>query len=113
MKAVIPVAGFETRFIPATKSQPKEMLSVYDKSTIQYMVEESVDSGFDDILIITGRGKMSIEDYFDMSIELEVAFINADKCVCLKQVRDITGLADICYVRQKDQKVGGGMLFMC
>ena len=112
MKAVIPAAGFGTRFLPATKSQPKEMLPVYDKPTIQYVVEESVDSGFDDILIITGRGKMSIEDYFDMSIELESAFRNADKCECLKQVRDITDLADICYIRQKDQKVGGNVIYV-
>ena len=102
MKAVIPAAGFGTRFLPATKSQPKEMLPVYDKPTIQYVVEEAVASGIDDILIITGRGKRSIEDHFDKSFELEVTLKNADKCDRLKQVRDITGLADICYVRQKD-----------
>ena len=67
MKAVIPAAGFGTRFLPATKSQPKEMLPVYDKPTIQYVVEEAVASGIDDILIITGRGKRSIEDHFDKS----------------------------------------------
>lgn len=103
MKAVIPAAGFGTRFLPATKSQPKEMLPVYDKPTIQYVVEEAVASGIDDILIITGRGKRSIEDHFDKSVELEVTLKNADKCDRLKQVRDITGLADICYVRQKNQ----------
>ncbi len=103
MKAVIPAAGFGTRFLPATKSQPKEMLPVYDKPTIQYVVEEAVASGIDDILIITGRGKRSIEDHFDKSVELEVTLENADKYERLKQVRDITGLADICYVRQKEQ----------
>ena len=104
MKAVIPAAGFGTRFLPATKSQPKEMLPVYDKPTIQYVVEEAVASGIDDILIITGRGKRSIEDHFDKSVELEVTLENTDKYDRLEQVRDITGLADICYVRQKDQR---------
>lgn len=104
MKAVIPAAGFGTRFLPATKSQPKEMLPIYDKPTIQYVVEEAVASGIDDILIITGRGKRSIEDHFDKSVELEVTLKNADKYDRLEQVRDITGLADICYVRQKDQR---------
>lgn len=104
MKAVIPAAGFGTRFLPATKSQPKEMLPVYDKPTIQYVVEEAVASGIDDILIITGRGKRSIEDHFDKSVELEVTLESSDKYDRLKQVRDITGLADICYVRQKDQR---------
>ncbi len=104
MKAVIPAAGFGTRFLPATKSQPKEMLPVYDKPTIQYVVEEAVSSGIDDILIITGRGKRSIEDHFDKSAELEATLENADKLDRLRQVMDITGLADICYVRQKNQK---------
>lgn len=112
MKAVIPAAGFGTRFLPATKSQPKEMLPVYDKPTIQYVVEEAVASGIDDILIITGRGKRSIEDHFDRSMELEATLRNADKCERLKQVRDITGLADICYVRQKEQR-GLGDAILC
>lgn len=103
MKAVIPAAGFGTRFLPATKSQPKEMLPVFDKPTIQYVVEEAVNSGIDDILIVTGRGKRSIEDHFDRSMELESTLKNADKCDRLKIVQDITGLADICYVRQKEQ----------
>ena len=111
MKAVIPAAGFGTRFLPATKSQPKEMLPVYDKPTIQYVVEEAVASGIDDILIITGRGKRSIEDHFDKSVELEVTLENADKYERLKQVRDITGLADICYVRQKEQKGLGDAIY--
>ena len=104
MKAVIPAAGFGTRFLPATKAQPKEMLPVYDKPTIQYVVEEAVNSGIDDILILTGRNKRSIEDHFDRSMELECTLENADKHDRLKLVRDITGLADICYIRQKEQK---------
>ncbi|WP_296890936.1 UTP--glucose-1-phosphate uridylyltransferase GalU [uncultured Methanobrevibacter sp.] len=104
MKAVIPAAGFGTRFLPATKAQPKEMLPVYDKPTIQYVVEEAVKSGIDDILIITGRNKRSIEDHFDKSLELENTLKNADKHESLQLVRDITDLADICYIRQKEQK---------
>lgn len=104
MKAVIPAAGFGTRFLPATKAQPKEMLPVYDKPTIQYVVEEAVKSGIDDILIITGRNKRSIEDHFDKSMELENTLKNADKHESLQLVRDITDLADICYIRQKEQK---------
>ena len=103
MKAVIPAAGFGTRFLPATKSQPKEMLPVFDKPTIQYVVEEAVASGIDDILIVTGRGKRSIEDHFDRSLELEATLENTDKYERLKLVQDITGLADICYVRQREQ----------
>lgn len=104
MKAVIPAAGFGTRFLPATKAQPKEMLPVYDKPTIQYVIEEAVNSGIDDILIVTGRNKRSIEDHFDKSFELEQTLQNAGKDNYLKQVRAITDLADICYVRQKEQK---------
>ena len=104
MKAVIPAAGFGTRFLPATKAQPKEMLPVYDKPTIQYVVEEAVKSGIDDILIITGRNKRSIEDHFDKSMELENTLKNADKHEQLQLVKNITDLADICYVRQKEQK---------
>ena len=102
MKAVIPAAGFGTRFIPATKSQPKEMLPVYDKPTIQHVIEEAVASGIDDILIITGRNKRSIEDHFDKSYELEYTLQKAGKDRVLKQVRKVTDLADICYVRQKN-----------
>ena len=112
MKAVIPAAGFKTRFLPATKSQPKEMLPVFDKPTIQYVVEEAVQSGIDDILIVTGRGKRSIEDHFDRSMELEATLKNADKHERLKVVQDITGLADICYVRQKEQN-GLGDAILC
>ena len=102
MKAVIPAAGFGTRFLPATKSQPKEMLPVYDKPTLQFLVEEAVSSGIDDILIITGRNKRSIEDHFDKSYELEYTLQRAGKDRYLKEIRKITDLADICYVRQKD-----------
>lgn len=104
MKAVIPAAGFGTRFLPATKAQPKEMLPVYDKPTIQYVIEEAVQSGIDDILIVTGRNKRSIEDHFDKSYELEYTLQKAGKDLRLKEVRKITDLADICYVRQKEQK---------
>ena len=104
MKAVIPAAGLGTRLLPATKAQPKEMLPVYYKPTIHYAVEEAVNSGIDDILIITGRNKRSIEDYFDKSYELEYTLQKAGKDHDLKKVRKITDLADICYVRQKNLK---------
>lgn len=104
MKAVIPAAGFGTRFLPATKSQPKEMLPVYDKPTIQYVIEEAIASGIDDVLIVTGRNKRSIEDHFDKSYELEYTLQKAGKDLRLKEIRKVTDLADICYVRQRDQK---------
>ena len=103
-KAVIPAAGLGTRFLPATKAQPKEMLPVFDKPTIQYVIEEAVASGIDDILIVTGKNKRSIEDHFDKSFELEYTLKQAGKTKYLKQVQDITDLADICYIRQKEQK---------
>ena len=99
-KAVIPAAGLGTRFLPATKAQPKEMLPVVDKPAIQYVVEEAVKAGIDDILIITGRGKRSLEDHFDRSIELEVALEKAGKTELLDEVRALANLADIHYVRQ-------------
>lgn len=102
-KAVIPAAGFGTRFLPVTKAQPKEMMPVLDKPTIQYVVEEAIDSGLDDILIITGRGKQSIERHFDKSYELEEELKAAGKADLLDRVRDISDLADIHYVRQKDR----------
>lgn len=111
MKAVIPAAGFGTRFLPATKAQPKEMLPVFDKPTIQYVIEEAVASGIDDIIIITGKNKRSIEDHFDKSFELEYTLQNAGKDNYLKQVRDITDLADICYIRQKEQKGLGDAIY--
>jgi len=104
MKAVIPAAGLGTRLLPATKAQPKEMLPVYDKPTIQYVIEEALASGIDDILIVTGRNKRSIEDHFDKSYELEYTLQKAGKDRVLKQVRKITNLADVCYVRQRNLK---------
>lgn len=104
MKAVIPAAGFGTRFLPTTKAQPKEMLPIYDKPTLHYLVEEAILSGIDDILIVTGKNKRSIEDYFDKSYELEYSLQRAGKDRDLKKIRKITNLADICYVRQKQQK---------
>lgn len=102
-KAIIPAAGFGTRFLPVTKAQPKEMMPVLDKPTIQYVVEEAVDAGIDDILIITGRGKQSIERHFDKSYELEQELKDAGKEERLNRVRDIADLADIHYVRQKNR----------
>ena len=111
MKAVIPAAGYGTRFLPATKAQPKEMLPVYDKPTIQYVVEEAVASGIDDILIITGRGKRAIEDHFDRSIELELSLENSNKEKYLKEVINISELADIHFIRQKEQKGLGDAVY--
>ncbi|MET0727104.1 MAG: UTP--glucose-1-phosphate uridylyltransferase GalU [Acidimicrobiales bacterium] len=99
-KAVIPAAGLGTRFLPATKAQPKEMLPVVDKPAIQYVVEEAVRSGIDDILIITGRGKKAIEDHFDRNVELEADLHAKGKDSLLAEVLDLAGLADIHYVRQ-------------
>jgi UTP--glucose-1-phosphate uridylyltransferase len=99
-KAVIPAAGLGTRFLPATKAQPKEMIPVVDKPAIQYVVEEAVRSGIDDILIITGRNKHSLEDHFDRRIELEHELENKGKHDLLSDVRDLADLADIHYVRQ-------------
>jgi len=100
-KAIIPAAGFGTRFLPATKSQPKEMLSVVDKPLIQYGVEEAVQSGIESIGIIISRGKSSIEDYFDRSPELEQFLEEKGKTDFLEQVREIASLAEFCYIRQK------------
>lgn len=101
-KAVIPAAGLGTRFLPATKSQPKEMLPVIDKPGIQYVVEEALRAGCDDILIVTGRGKSSIEDHFDRSLELERHLETAGKKSELDDIRAIAELANIHYVRQKE-----------
>ena len=111
MKAVIPAAGFGTRFLPATKAQPKEMLPVFDKPTIQYVVEEAVSSGIEDIIIVTGKGKRSIEDHFDRSFELEYTLKETGKQDYLKIVESITELADIYYVRQKEQKGLGDAIY--
>jgi UTP--glucose-1-phosphate uridylyltransferase len=104
MKAVIPAAGLGTRFLPATKAQPKEMLPIVDKPAIQFVVEEAINSGIDDIIIITGRGKRAIEDHFDRSFELEYVLKEKGKMDLLKQVVDISELADIHYLRQKEMK---------
>ncbi len=101
-KAVIPAAGLGTRFLPATKAQPKEMLPVVDKPAIQYVVEEAVLAGLSDILVVTGRGKRTIEDHFDRSFELEYYLENKGKFDDLKQVREISDLAAIHYIRQRD-----------
>jgi UTP--glucose-1-phosphate uridylyltransferase len=99
-KAVIPAAGLGTRFLPATKAQPKEMLPVVDRPAIQYVVEEAVRAGITDLLIITGRGKRSLEDHFDRNFELEYYLEQKGKTGDLKEVTDLAELADIHYVRQ-------------
>ena len=99
-KAVIPAAGLGTRFLPATKAQPKEMLPIVDKPAIQYVVEEAVRAGIDDILIVTGRSKRAIEDHFDRNFELEYFLEDRGKTEELSEVRRLADLADIHYVRQ-------------
>jgi UTP--glucose-1-phosphate uridylyltransferase len=101
MKAVIPAAGLGTRFLPATKSQPKEMLPLVDKPSIQFVVEECVASGIDDLLIITGRGKRAIEDHFDHSVELEEMLKDGGKDELKKMVEGIADMVNIHYIRQK------------
>ncbi|HHV63586.1 MAG TPA: UTP--glucose-1-phosphate uridylyltransferase GalU [Peptococcaceae bacterium] len=101
-KAVIPAAGLGTRFLPATKAQPKEMLPIVDKPTIQYIVEEAVQSGIEDVIIVTGRSKRAIEDHFDRSVELEVYLEKNDKLELLALVKNIGEMVDIHYVRQKE-----------
>jgi UTP--glucose-1-phosphate uridylyltransferase len=103
-KAVIPAAGLGTRFLPATKAQPKEMLPVIDKPTIQYVVEEAVSAGMTDILIVTGRGKRSIEDHFDRSIELERTLEAKGDHALAESMREIAEVADIHYIRQKEPR---------
>ncbi|MBR6452571.1 MAG: UTP--glucose-1-phosphate uridylyltransferase GalU [Lachnospiraceae bacterium] len=103
-KAIIPAAGLGTRFLPATKAQPKEMLPIVDKPTIQYIIEEAVASGIEDIIIVTGRNKRSIEDHFDKSIELELELERGGKQELLEMVRDISDMADIHYIRQKEPR---------
>lgn len=103
-KAVIPAAGMGTRFLPITRAQPKEMLPVVDKPVIQYVVEEAIASGIEDILIITGRGKRAIEDHFDCSCDLERALIKRNDTKLFDQDKTISNLADIHYIRQKEQR---------
>jgi len=101
-KAVFPAAGLGTRFLPATKAQPKEMLPIVDKPTIQYVIEEAVASGIQDVILVTGRGKNAIEDHFDRSIELEMMLSRKGRNDLLEVVRHISELVRICYVRQKE-----------
>lgn len=103
-KAIIPAAGLGTRFLPATKAQPKEMLPIVDKPTIQYIIEEAIESGIEEILIITGRNKKCIEDHFDKSVELEISLEKSGKSELLELVRDISEMVDIHYIRQKEPK---------
>lgn len=112
MKAIIPAAGMGTRFLPVTKSQPKEMLPVVDKPCIQYVVEEAVAGGAEELLIVTGRGKRAIEDHFDRSIELETLLEANGKTRELALVEGISEIAEVFYVRQK-QPHGLGHAVMC
>lgn len=111
-KAVIPAAGLGTRFLPATKAQPKEMLPIVDKPTLQYIIEECVASGIEDILIITGRNKKSIEDHFDKSVELEMELEKAGKEEMLEMVREISDMVNIHFIRQKEPR-GLGHAILC
>jgi UTP--glucose-1-phosphate uridylyltransferase len=101
-KAIFPAAGLGTRFLPATKSQPKEMLPLVDKPVIQYVVEEAIASGIEHIIIVTGRGKNAIEDHFDVSFELEKILEMRGKTELLEQVREISKMVSVSYVRQKE-----------
>jgi len=103
-KAVIPAAGLGTRFLPVTKSMPKEMLPIIDTPAIHYVVKEAVDSGIDDIIIITGRGKKPLEDYFDESPELEMYLKKNKKNDLIKKIREISSLANVHYIRQKEPR---------
>lgn len=111
-KAVLPAAGFGTRFLPATKAQPKEMLPIVDKPVIQYLVEEAVAAGIEEIIIVTGRGKRAIEDHFDFSFELEHNLVEKGKHQLLKEVRKISEMAKFIYVRQP-QPLGDGHAILC
>ena len=111
-KGVFPVAGLGTRFLPATKAQPKEMLPLVDKPTIQYVVEEAVASGLQEIIIVTGRGKRAIEDHFDASFELEYYLNDRGKLEELAQLKTISEIASVSYVRQKEPR-GLGHAILC
>ncbi|MBI2884487.1 MAG: UTP--glucose-1-phosphate uridylyltransferase GalU [Candidatus Methylomirabilis oxyfera] len=101
-KAIVPAAGLGTRFLPATKAQPKEMLPIVDKPTIQYVVEEAAASGIEDIIIVTGRGKDAIEDHFDRSLDLQIALARQGKAEQLREIEQISELASFCYIRQEE-----------
>lgn len=111
-KVIIPAAGLGTRFLPATKAQPKEMLPIVDKPTIQYIVEEAVKSGIEDIIIVSGRGKRAIEDHFDKSYELEETLVKKEKYDMLQEIQSIADLANIHYIRQKEP-LGLGHAIWC
>lgn len=111
-KAIIPAAGLGTRFLPATKAMPKEMLPIVDKPTIQYIVEEAVESGIEDIIIVTGKGKRAIEDHFDSSFELEHNLLEKRKFELLTEVQKSTNMVDIHYIRQKEPR-GLGHAIWC
>lgn len=111
-KVIIPAAGLGTRFLPATKAQPKEMLPIVDKPTIQYIVEEAIESGIEDIIIVTGRGKRAIEDHFDKSYELEETLAKKQKWDALEGVQRISNMANIHYIRQKEP-LGLGHAIYC
>lgn len=110
-KAIIPAAGLGTRFLPATKAQPKEMLPIVDKPTLQYIIEEAIQSGIEEILIVTGRSKKSIEDHFDRSVELELELEKKGKTDMLKMVQDISNMVNIHYIRQKEPKGLGHAIY--
>lgn len=110
-KAIIPAAGLGTRFLPATKAQPKEMLPIVDKPTIQFIVEEAIASGIEEILIVTGRNKRAIEDHFDKSIELELELQKKGKENLYHLVEDISNMVDIYYIRQKEPKGLGHAIY--
>ncbi|PLT35731.1 UTP--glucose-1-phosphate uridylyltransferase GalU [Bacillus sp. V5-8f] len=111
-KAIIPAAGLGTRFLPATKAMPKEMLPIVDTPTIQYIVEEAILSGIEDIIIVTGKGKRAIEDHFDVALELEINLEKKGKTTLLEEVRHSTNMVDIHYIRQKEPK-GLGHAIWC
>jgi UTP--glucose-1-phosphate uridylyltransferase len=110
-KAVIPAAGLGTRFLPATKAMPKEMLPIVDKPTIQYIIEEAITSGIEEILIITGKNKRAIEDHFDRSLELEMDLEQKNKQDLLEIVKSVSSMADIHYIRQKEAKGLGHAIY--
>ena len=112
MKAVIPVAGLGTRFLPATKAQPKEMLPLVDKPVIQYVVEEAIHAGIENIILVTGRGKQAIENHFDVAFELEDALSRKGRVDDLEQVQSITRLGQFAYVRQ-GEPLGLGHAVLC
>ncbi|MBP3964827.1 UTP--glucose-1-phosphate uridylyltransferase GalU [Paenibacillus lignilyticus] len=111
-KAIIPAAGLGTRFLPATKAMPKEMLPIVDKPTIQYIVEEAIESGIEDIIIVTGKGKRAIEDHFDNSYELEQNLLEKGKIELLNEVQKSSNMVDIHYIRQKEAR-GLGHAIWC